>query len=365
MAFKTVQQYYAETDGRPLVKGEGSRNYALDFPEGVTQYKLVSDVLNIFDIIPFKVVSAAHPFVASGRVEPDGQTVDDIFQYYEHKSINENGDSVVCNYMTYGKKCPICEERMRKYEQYKDWKHPEVQALRPKARVLANVIDWRDREKGIQILTGSEYLISQGILSGSEVKRGDTEDRNAPLLAVGQTFTREVTDYKTKERRLTEHLYYASPTNGFGIEIKCEPDTFAGKEYPKPVSFGIRERKSQYARDIVDKAIDLPSLLVQRSYEEVEKIFYGISAVADEVVDSPVETKASAAIEQGIPQRPAAADLPPTPEPMKAEVDETLCSYGYKLGLDMETKPECGDCLDTNPAQYSKCRKARQLVTTV
>ena len=132
-----------------------------------------------------------------------------------------------CVICTYGKKCPICEERQRKYNAAKaagnpkPWEDPEVKALKAQARVLMNVIDWRNREKGIQILAGSDFILRQGVLNGSKVNRGDSEDKNASLVELGQTFTIETYDYKSKENKITEHLYYA-PYNGFGVgKLAC------------------------------------------------------------------------------------------------------------------------------------------------
>lgn len=368
MEYKTVQQYYATADGnRPLVKPENSRLFALDFPADVSVMKLTADHVNIVDILPFKVLNEHHPLVASGSVEADGQTFDDIFVYFEHKNVNENGDSVLCNYMTYGKKCPICEERQRKYNAAKaagnpkPWEDPEVKALKAQARVLMNVIDWRNREKGIQILAGSDFILRQGVLNGAKVNRGDMEDKNATLVELGQTFTIETYDYKSKENKVTEHLYYASPTNGFGVEIECTNDTFGGNEYAKPIRFGLRARKDQYKRDIVDKTYDLPSFLVQRPYDEVEKIFYGVSNTEP---NEEFETKASIEIASknpdDIPQRPT--DTPVVGKVESQKIEEKRCKYGHKLGLEYETTPECSDCLDENTAEFIECKKARRMI---
>jgi len=374
--FKTVQQYYASAGAKPL-SGEDAKQFTLKFPEGLPVYKFQHTQLNVFDIIPFKVVNEAHPFVASGRVEPDGETVDDIFMYYEHV-INKRGDAVPCNRMLYGTDCPICEERQRKIDALKAkgikeyWKDEGVKALKPKAKIMANVIDNRNREAGVQVLAGSEFVIRQGVLNGAKVNRGDEEDKNSVFLEQGQTFTLEVYDPNIKANKLSEHLYFASPTNGFSIEVECVPDTYDGHDYAKPIRFSLRNRKQQYTRDIVDKAYDLPSFIVQRSYDEVKKLFYGVQ----ESPNVTVETNASLNIEQKAPvaeaPKPVVQEAPkpvvqeaPKPIEVPKPAEVRMCKHGYRIGLDFETKAECSDCLDENTKEYSECRKVRRTIQSL
>jgi len=395
---KTTQQYYAtvsETRGA-LVQGENTKQYALSFPEGLESYKLVSEKLNVLDIIPYSVTNDKHPLVLAGKIKPDGEVVDDITMYYEHRNINEHGDSVICNAKTFGKRCPICEERKRIAESLTakgtgDWHSPQVKALAPKARVMMNVIDWNARDKGIQVFTGSDYIIRQGILGGAKVNRADENDGNTALVASVDTFQLDIqVDWKTKERRLTEYLYFASPTNGLGIGIKCKQDQYEGHDFAKPISFEMCARKMQYPKDIVNKAIDLISLINIKTYDEVQAMFFGTTPDKENNV---VETNASVAIDA----------KPPLKEPMYtsttavgdgspvygnvSEIDtekiallqaraeaakqaeannptitkapnENLCSYGHVMGKDWETNAtDCTACIDNDMKQYRDCLK--------
>ena len=127
-----------------------------------------------------------------------------------------------------------------------------------------------------------------------------------------------------------------------------------------PIRFGLRVRKEQYKRDIVDKTYDLPSFLVQRPYDEVEKIFYGVSNTEP---NEEFETKASIEIASknpdDIPQRPA--DTPVAEKVEEPKIEEKRCKYGHKLGLAYETTPECSECLDENTAEFIECKKARRI----
>lgn len=359
---KTVQQYYAESYEGNSGFSSGSRNFALNFPEDVPVYKLTADVTNVVDIIPFRIKGDKHPLVKAGKVPGDGTEYDDIFMYWEHKNINENGDNVVCLNKMYGKPCPVCEEMKRLANTLEGgWKNQKVKDLQPKARVIMNVIDWKNRDKGIQVFSGSAFIVRDGILAGAKVNRQDELDENSVYAKDTDTFKITVSDWKTKSITETEHIYFQSPTNGFGIAIPATTETFntgtASYEFVKPTKFTLKPRTIQYKNDIVDKAYNLADFLNIQTYDEVAAVFYGVKpnqevdvpdgAVAP-ALDKPV---ASPAVEQPLKTVAAQKENP--------ELSGEKCSFGLKLGLDYETDAEiCSRCVDENPKQYSKCAKA-------
>lgn len=308
-----TQQFYANA-----VQGSGSiaskeRKYTLNFPEDVNVFKLTTEKTNVFDIIPFNVTNEKHPLVAGGRIKADGSVQDDIFVYYEHRNINDNGDSCICNNKTFGKKCPICEERQRRIDALGGWynlteaQQKEMKALAPKARVMMNVVDWGDRAAGIKVLTGSEFVLRQGILDGSSVNKNDEFDKNYKFYQAGtDTFELESYDRKTKQTNKIEYINYSSPISGYGIAIKCKLDTFEGNQYAKPISFELMERTKQYPKEIINHAKDLSAFINTMTYAEVEELFYGISKEDSSEV---VETAAVASINKAQASMPADIDL--------------------------------------------------------
>lgn len=389
---KTVQQYYAsaQANNRALSNPEGNRTYALEIPENIQLFKLSAEMVNIIDIIPFPITNPKHPLVHGGSIKPDGSSYDDIFVYYEHRDINSNGDIVPCNHMLYGEPCAVCDERNRLYEAEKEkgnpepWKKPEVERLSYKVRVGMNVIDTRNKDKGIQLLLGSDFLLRRGILSGAKVNKGDSEDANSALAAKGDTFTIEVTDWKSKATTVTEYVYFASPANGFSVEIKGQNEVFAGSDYVKPVSFGLRERKQQYQNDIVQHAFDISSFIKKMTYAEVKQLLFGTTTTTTTADTTVVDTPAKAVIDATdtvqvskvpndtvqVVKSPVAQEGPPSdvgmvPQGDIADTPEKLCSFGHKMGLDYETKAECSDCLDADPKQYSECRKERKAIDNI
>lgn len=288
-----TQQYYANA-----VQGNGSiagveREYGFKIPDGMSAYKLTAEKTNVFDIIPFNVTNENHPLVVGGKIKADGSVQDDIFTYFEHRNINENGDSCICLNKTFGKKCPICEERERRIKALGGWSNPKtkedkaIKALAPKARVAMNIVDWSDRAGGLKILTGSEYMLKQGILTGSSVNKDDEFDKNARFLETGSTFQLDNYDWKTKKTSTIDYINFLSPLTGYGIAIKCEQATWDGHSFAKPVNFNLVDRKQQYPKEIVDHAYDLSKCLNVLSYDEIEQLFFGATKKEETVVETP------------------------------------------------------------------------------
>lgn len=366
---KTVQQYYAESyESNAGFSNGAEKVFSLTFPEGVAVYKLTADVTNVIDVIPFKIKGDKHPLVKAGKVPGDGTEYDDIFMYWEHKNINENGDSVPCPKKMFGLKCPVCEQMARLAETEPDgWKSQKVKDMQPKSRVIMNVIDWKNRDAGIQVYSGSAFIARTGILEGAKVNRQDEYDLNSQYAQQADTFKITVSDWKTKSIVETEHIYFQSPTNGFGIAIPAVTAQFSanGKshDYVKPTKFTLKPRTVQYKNDIVDRAYNLPDFLNIKTYDEIATLMYGVEP--NEEVETP-EASAPAL------DRPVAP--PVVEQPIKTvaaqkenpELSGEKCSYGLKLGLDYETDADiCSRCVDENPKQYSKCHRASKNLATL
>lgn len=373
---KTVQQYYSDSyDGG----GSSDKNFSLTFPEGLQTYKFTANATNVIDVLPFKIVGDAHPLVKAKRVPGDGTEYDDIFMYWEHRFFNDNGDSVICLNKTYGKPCPICEERKRIAEMSaQGWKDERVKKLAPKSRVLMNVIDWKDRAKGIQVFAGSAYIDRNGMLEGSKVNREDSFDANVEFANESQTFKIVVKDWKTKQEIETEHVYFQSPTNGFGIAVTAVNDTFTSSdgnvsEFVKPTGFSLKKRTQQYTNEIADKTYNLPDLLNVKTYNEVMEIFCGVPAEDELGMDYAVPSamdRQEAKVAVAPPKQTAPVEAVQPIKTVAAQVDNpelhgAVCTFGKKLGLDWEQFDECSTCVDTNPQQYGKCAKAKKNIDTL
>ncbi len=404
-----IQQFYTDSSDkdRPFV-GE-DRNYSLKFPEGLPVFKLVMGGTNVFDIVPFKITNPMHPLVKAGKIQPDGSNVDDIFMYWEHRDFNGRGDSCLCMNRMYGERCFVCDEQRKLAEMSSDgWKSQRVKDLFPKSKVIMNVIDWRHRELGIQVFTGSDFGLRKGILTGARINRDDAYDRNAAFAEKASTFELKTVDRKSKTEAVNEYIYFASPVNGYGIEITTEVGTFVTKsgatiEFAKPNSFVLRERAQQYTAEIVDSGHDLVSFLNIPVYEELQNLMYGAPPVQvapvmetrayDSIVIPPMGAQqfaqpnvvAQPQVAQPVPLSPqpqvaqpvAQAVVPPvnpaatfgqpvTPsvkEPVLTPGPKVMCSYNHVLGEEFDSTPECVACQKEQMEQYITCIKTSQGMT--
>ena len=107
---------------------------------------------HLIDIIPYEIKTGNHPKYDKGDL-------DYLLEYYVHYNVGPGKDRFVCMAKTFGKPCPICEE----LEILKANKADEktIDALQPKRRVLYNVIDLNEEEKGIQLFETSHFLFEK------------------------------------------------------------------------------------------------------------------------------------------------------------------------------------------------------------
>lgn len=383
--YVNIQQFYTDSSDkdRPFVGEE--RSYSLKFPDGLPVFKLVMDGTNVFDIVPFRITNPMHPLVKAGKIQPDGSNIDDIFMYWEHRDFNGRGDSCLCMNRMYGERCFVCDEQRKLAEMSPDgWKSQKVKDMFPKSKVIMNVIDWRNRELGVQVFTGSDFGLRKGILTGARINRDDAYDRNAAFAEKANTFELKTVDRKSKTEAVNEYIYFASPTNGFGVEITTEVGKFVTKngmtiEFAKPNSFVLRERAQQYTAEIVDSAHDLVSLLNIPTYESLQELMFGAPpvqvggamstpahdtiVVTPPVVNAPPVNTAPPAAQQFIQPNVVTQPVVTIPDPVPQAPAQVLpagkakCTYGHIIGDDYESKPECKACQKEQTEQYVMCVK--------
>jgi len=181
------------------------------------------------DIIPYEITTNNHMTRKPGEL-------DYVLEYYTHYDVGARKGRVVCPAKTFGKPCPICEEM----EELKDQEADEdmIDALKPKRRVLYNVIDTKKPDKGIMLFDVSHYLFEAEILD--EAGSGD------------------------------ESIVFSDTEDGASISFR---DT-GKKGIGRFKGFAFEDREEPYDDDIIDEAYSLDSLLVVLSYEEIHNMFH-------------------------------------------------------------------------------------------
>lgn len=207
--------------------------------------------INSIDIIPFWVATDNHPTTKKG--EPDYK-----MEIYVHKNLGPNRDKLVlCLAEMYGKPCPVCEERKRLKEDGAD--DDLIKKLYAQRRVVYNVIDLDNEDKGIQIFDVSYYDFERNIVD----EIADEDGTIVPSdLDEGKTIV-----FKGKDSKYKGHAF---------IKI------LEG-------SFGFEDREEAYDEEIVDDAFALDELLIVPDYDEVKKLINAVGEEDDFEDDDEIE----------------------------------------------------------------------------
>jgi hypothetical protein len=274
---------------------------------------------NFIDILPYEVSTNRHP-----EGIPAGED-DYKLEIWQHTNIGVNEDRVLCLKKTYGKKCPICEERQSMLDSGKDWKDESVKALAPKIRCYYNVIDISEESEtdNIQIFETSgasewfEDLLSTESKEGGEI----------------------VPFYDLEE--------------GKTVVCRCKEDTFNKKKFAKPERIDFEDR-DEYPDKTYEEVFPLEALLIVPTYDEVTKLFLGLDEDKPEesTESKPVRKSKKTEPEETEPEpkpkkgrRKAAPE--PDPEPKEDEAPTAGdCPFGHIFGAEFKKHESCEECDD-------------------
>jgi hypothetical protein len=215
-----------------------------------------------------------------------------------HSFVGPDQASVLCLNKMEGKRCPICEARVRLEGRGAD--EESIRQLKPTDKVVVWLIDRQNEEKG-------------------------------PLVwAIPARTDRDFTQL-AKDPRTGRFIPYDDPFRGRDIYFRRE-----GKDkltrYAIP---SLDPNPSQVAQQWLDyiAACPLPNILINRSYQEVKDIFEGGAPDDDEVHYSPQNYPPQEAMPAMTPGRPVRRQMPqqaPVEEPQYAADEyQPLDENGY------------------------------------
>lgn len=155
MAIKQGKYKLAETKWMDR-ESTGFTKTFLKLPPGVQIYKLKVGKAKL-DIIPY----------VAGKRNPDadeGMLYWKV-QFWVHRNVGPNRDTVVCPAKTLDKPCPVCEEYARQMRTNPDDdEYKQIQEMKPREWELIQVRDRNNKEAGIQILPLSFHRFSDKIV---------------------------------------------------------------------------------------------------------------------------------------------------------------------------------------------------------
>lgn len=298
--------YQEDYDNRDSGNFTNSQLLNLSDYDDIEFYQVKKGENNI-DIIPYEVKSKRHP------QQREMGSLDYKLSIAAHKSgAGAVEGYILCLKYTFGKPCPICEERKRMLDSGQFSKDDdEIKKLNFSKRVIYNIIDLQEPDKGIQLFSTSDFEVQKEIIE------------EAKYSAEGEG----------------EFIAFADLEEGYTVTFRGVP---RGGDYKgmKPKKFGFEEREENYDEEILEDVYQLDEMLYIPTYEEVKNIFIGKDKVEEDKVekDEKVQIKKTTKI-----------------KPKKREI-KSKCIAGGIFGQDCEEYGElCNQCHEESPDIWEEC----------
>ena len=166
---------------------------------------------------------------------------------------------------------------------------------------------------------------------------------------------------------------FADEDEGKEIKFRASEVSLAGRKYKEFKSFSFEDREEPLSKEVLKQAISFDEIMEIPTYEEVEKIFYGVdeddeksekkskTVENDEDEDDEVSKKSSKEQdddedeEKPIKKSKPVDDDEEKPEETEKSCDKNCgeCPFGHKFGKDTDEFDDCDDC-----DVWDKCVKA-------
>jgi hypothetical protein len=319
-----------------------------NLPKGVEMFKLPEDVRTFdLDFVPYKVTNERH----LDRNAEEGFAIAGSLWYRSpikvHRNVGADNETVICP-TTVGKKCPICEYRIKRIKEGAD--KEEFKLLYPQERSVYAIIPL---EKGFEQVPMpwdmSDFLFQETLME----ELAENEDNE-------NFFTLE---------------------NGKTVHLRLRWKEISKNKYPEVVSIDFEDREP-YDDAVLEDVPNLDEMVKVLSYDEIFAKFFNeeisddkIEEVKDDGDDDPQEstrkkyrgrTKTSDDEEEEKEEKKV---TPPVRRQRKPASDESdviekekeepvtsrrtrtertsskdKCPYGYTFGVDTDKYKECEKC---------------------
>jgi hypothetical protein len=280
---------------------------------------------HIIDIIPY----------VAGGMDPKAKKGEDsyVLEIYVHRDVGVREGYIICMSETFGKACPVCEERRRLIKSGGD--EQKIKDLTPSRypRSIYNIVcyDGDEASKGIQVWHTSNFLMQQYLL----------ELAKRPV--------------RPGQKNVEPFIAFMDPDDGRSIVFKTE----GKQESLKHVGIRFEERQYTISDELLENAHCLDELIAWPTYEQAYEDFWGFSpSAANDVPGHVCEEPAPRKSKQPEPEPEVKKQPEPEPEP-EPEVETTRrrrapaesepevgakCPFGGTLGVDIDEMKECDKC---------------------
>ena len=221
-------------------------NYGyLNLPKGVNVFKPENDSRVTLDFLPYIVTMKNHP----DKDEKDGTAVKDSIWYRlpfkTHRNVGTgaNHSRVVCP-SSFGKKCPICEYKVKKVAEKAD--KADIDALKTSPRYL--------------------YIVNP--LDSSKFEKGKWH-----IFDISHAMFQKLLDDELDEGSVSE--IFMDTAEGESLKVRFTGKTIGNsKPFPEATKITAVERAKPYADSVSGETPKLDEILVVLTYEELEKKFF-------------------------------------------------------------------------------------------
>lgn len=232
----------------------GGGRTSVKLPEGMGFFSVKKAGTYRIDVLPF-TAGKGNPFADAGELHYERT-------YFSHRGIGPNNATYVCSAKTFGKRCPVCEHRMKI-----DGKADEelIKSLVPKERQLFFVIDHAEKDKGVQCWDQSFHLFGKHL--DAKIKNADDDDG---------------------------YEFFADPEKGYTLKVGATEEKGGGFSWCNCSDIEFKARKDSIPDEVLEECPCLDDCLIEMDYDELKKIFLQIPDEEDPDEDEKPKSKAPA-----------------------------------------------------------------------
>jgi len=288
-------------------KDDGSGSSIIKIPKGISFFpKLKTDTKYRLGFVCYPIGSKKHPLVRFSGFEV-GEYVYNL-EVIVHRNVGVSGKRIICLKEMFNKKCPVCEEM----NTMKNEGNVEgAESLKTTRRVFYLVIDFKNLEKGLQVIEQSHYTFEKPLITSA---RGSSDTPG------------EIIEFPI------------DPEDGSGNMVRFEmfEKSGGGFSFLEPGGIQFKEIKEELSKDIFKDIFSLDECLVIPSEEEVKALLYGNDIEEEEELSKEDSTQ----------------------EKEEKNSEEKECPCGHNFGSDCDFyEDDCDDC-----DIWGRCNKASKEV---
>lgn len=271
---------------------KGGQFLAFDWKDSKPKFHSIKKAGDFaLDIIPYKIATKRHPEVKNGA-----EIGDEVYalDFWVHKYVGPKQVTVLCPKDTFGKKCPICErmeENMRKYGP----KSKEFLGLKPKHRVMYNVIDPNAGNNELMLFEESFALFEQELIKAAKVKGA---------------------------RKGTDFIRFASLSEGYSVFFNVERASFEKAEFNKYSNFDFEKKEQPHKKSLVNSTLALDDFMNVLPYDKLAEMLEGDSGDDEEEDDDEKPAKPVSRSRSREDEDDDEDETPPKPNKRSREDDD-------------------------------------------